>query len=91
MNKTIEKIENYKAEQLEKALAKAQKEYDEANRSFYDTGYDRYYNKMLRVEKEIEELTAYKDRDKAITKSIIAENKCKKDLCSENAPLLSQQ
>lgn len=59
MNKTIQKIENYKEKWLTKALAKARQGYDEANECFSDTGYDRYFKKMERYEKEIDELEAY--------------------------------
>lgn len=60
MNKTIEKIEAYKEKEIEKALTKAQTEYDEARDSYNDTGYDKYFNKMSKCEKIINELKDYK-------------------------------
>ena len=46
MNKTIEKIETYKAKEIAKALEKAKQGYEEAKDFYSDTGYDRYFHKM---------------------------------------------
>jgi hypothetical protein len=54
--KTIERINRI----LDKALEDAKKEYHEAEGSYRDTGWDRYYTKMERLEKEIEELEKYR-------------------------------
>lgn len=59
MNKTVEKIENYKNREIVKAMEKAKKGYDEAEDSYRDSGYDRYFKKMEKYEKEIEELEEY--------------------------------
>lgn len=53
---TIERINRI----LDKALEDARKEYREAEGSYRDTGWDRYYTKMERIEKEIEELEKYR-------------------------------
>ena len=53
---TIERINRI----LDKALENARKEYHEAEGSYRDTGWDRYYTKMERIEKEIEELEKYR-------------------------------
>ena len=63
MNKTIEKIEAYKAKEITKAMKKAQQGYEEAKDFFSDTGYDRYFNKMEKCEKEIQELEDYLHKD----------------------------
>ncbi len=60
----IEKVEAYKARTVENALNKAKEEYQDAKGSYNDTGYDRYYNKMNRLEKTIEELEAYIEKDR---------------------------
>lgn len=63
MNKTIEKIEAYKAKEIKKAMGKAQQGYEEAKDFFSDTGYDRYFHKMEKCEKEIQELEDYLHKD----------------------------
>ena len=80
MNKTIEKIENYKADKLAAALEKAEKKLSEAKGSYRDTGYDRYYNKMQKYENEIEELIAYRDRDDAILDAISEKRRTRQEL-----------
>lgn len=60
----IEKVEAYKAKTIGNALNKAKEEYRDAKEFYNDTGYDRYYNKMIRLEKTIEELEAYIEKDK---------------------------
>lgn len=70
MHKAIEKVEAYKEKTIRTALDKAMVARAEALGSFSDTGYDRYYNKAERMEKEIEELEAYLDRDNAIEEAI---------------------
>ena len=67
MNKTIERIENYKEKTLNTAIEKLQRDRKEARDNLNATGYDRYYNKMERCEKEIDELMAYRERDSAIS------------------------
>lgn len=73
MNKTIEKIENYKERELNKALLKAKQEYDEAEDFYRDTGYDRYYKKMMKYEKEISELEGYLRKDEVNVKDLSTE------------------
>lgn len=55
-------------ELCQKELDKLNNAYDEALMNYQDTGYDRYYNKMGKVEEQIEELTKFIDGD-AIAKS----------------------
>ena len=57
------KIETYKAKEITKAMEKAQQGYKEAKESFFDTGYDRYFHKMEKCEKEIQELEYYLGKD----------------------------
>lgn len=59
MNKTIEKIEAYKAKEIAKAVDKAKQGYDDAKDFYSDTGYDRYFHKMEKCEKELQELEDY--------------------------------
>ena len=70
MNKTIEKIETYKAKEITKALEKAQQGYEEAKDFFSDTGYDRYFHKMNKCEKEIQELEEYLHKDEVKVKDL---------------------
>lgn len=63
-NKAIEKVESYKIRTIGNALRKARTNYEEARVSYNQTGYDRYYNKMNRLEQEIEELEAYLEKDR---------------------------
>lgn len=58
-NKYIEKVEEYKQKTLEKALEKIKSEYGQAKEFYTDTGYDRYYKKMCKCEKQIEEIEEY--------------------------------
>jgi NAD-dependent DNA ligase len=55
MNKAIKKAQSI----LEKRIEKAKEEYMEAEGSYRDTGYDRYFNKMQRLEKEIDEIEGF--------------------------------
>ncbi len=90
MNKTIEKIERYKESTINKQIEKLKNSYEEARSCYNDTGYDRYYNKMMKCESEIEELEAYRNRDNAISEAISEKaqvreelDKIKKDLSSK--------
>ena len=78
----IEKVEAYKAKTVENALNKAKEEYQEAEGSYNDTGYDRYYNKMNRLEKTIKELEAYIEKDRVNERLLIlkSELECEKEL-----------
>ena len=80
MNKTIEKIESYKTQKLESAIEKAEAELDDAKASYRDTGYDRYFNKMERLEDEIEELKAYRDKDSAISDAVKEKQRVRAEL-----------
>ena len=73
MSKTIEKIENYKERELNKALLKAKQGYDEAADFYRDTGYDKYYKKMTKYEKEISELEEYLCKDEVKVKDLSTE------------------
>ncbi len=80
MNKAIEKVETFKKTTIDKAVEKARQAYEEARGSFNDTGYDRYYNKMTKLEAEIEELEEYQQRDGAIRAAIDERAKAKQEL-----------
>ena len=80
MNKTIEKCEAYKRKTVETALEKARAAYEEARGSFNDTGYDRYYNRMEKLEQEINELEEYQQRDGAIRAAIEERAKAKQEI-----------
>ena len=55
MNKAIEKAKSKIIQEMEKN----RKAYDDAAGSYRATGYDRYYNKMEKLEKEYEEMQAF--------------------------------
>lgn len=57
--KTIARINGI----LDKAIESLQNEYHEAEGNYRDTGWDRYYTKMERIEKEIDELKKYRQVD----------------------------
>lgn len=80
MNKTIEKVEFYKKNMIEKAIEKAKSEYAEAEGSYRDTGYDRYYSKIQKKAEEIEELENYLNRDNAIQDAIQEKKKVREEL-----------
>ena len=71
MNKYIEKVEKYKEKVLGTALEKLKAEHEEAEDFYRDTGYDRYFNKMQKCEKQIEEIEKYlgESKKKDITAS----------------------
>ena len=87
MNKTIEKIEAYKVKEIEKAISKAQKGYNDAEEWFNDTGYYRYQKKMDKCENEIHELEDYIHQNETTMKDLSSEQykeyiKMKQDLNS---------
>lgn len=57
--KTIERVNSI----LDKAIDSLKAEYREAEGNYRDTGWGRYYTKMERLEKEIEELEKYRQVD----------------------------
>ena len=71
--------------------------YNEASEWYRDTGYDRYWNKMERLEKEYEELKAFlglktddeKNTIEAENKRLYSENKELKRFISEANSLMS--
>lgn len=73
MNKTIEKIEAYKAKEIEKAIYKAKQGYEEAKDFHQDSGYERYYKKMVKCEKELHELEDYLRKDETVVKDLSTE------------------
>ena len=81
MNKAIEKVEAYKARVIGNAMEKAKQEYQEAHDFYNDTGYDRYFNKMNRLENTIDELQAYLDKD-TVAESLV---EARKELEAEKA------
>ena len=80
MNKAIEKCEAYKQKTIAAALDKAKAEYTEDEGSFNDTGYDRYYNKMSKLEAEIADLKEYLNRDNAIREAIEEKKRTRAEL-----------
>lgn len=70
MNKTIEKIEAYKAKEITKAMEKAKQGYEESKDFYSDTGYDRYFKKMEKCEKELLELEDYLHKDETKVKDL---------------------
>lgn len=70
MNKIIEKIEAYKSKEITKAMKKAKQGYEEAKDFYSDTGYDRYFHKMEKFEKELQELEDYLQKDEAVVEDI---------------------
>lgn len=70
MNKIIEKIEAYKSKEITKAMEKAKQGYEEAKDFYSDTGYDRYFNKMEKCEKELQELEDYLKKDEVVVEDI---------------------
>ena len=73
MNKTIEKIETYKAKEIAKALEKAKQGYEEAKDFYNDTGYDRYFHKMQKCENELREIEDYLHKDEVVVKDVSTE------------------
>lgn len=75
MSKYIEKVERYKCKVLETALGKLKEEYSCADGSYGDTGYDRYFKKMSRCEKEINEIEEYllQGKQKEVQPQVILE------------------
>ena len=57
--KVIEKCNDI----CQKELNKLNEAYDEALMNYQDTGYDRYYNKMGKIENQIEELEKFINGD----------------------------
>lgn len=53
MHKLIEKVEAYKEKVIGKEIEKNELKYKEAADNYNDTGYDRYYNKMQKLDKEL--------------------------------------
>lgn len=77
---------------IEKAMLKITQEmeknrlaYNDAQGSYNDTGFDRYYNKMEHLDKEYEELKAFLGLDKIESSSIIESENIR--LCNENQEL----
>lgn len=62
MHKEIEKA----VLRITQAMEKNRKLYAEAEESYRDTGYDRYWNKMQKLDAEYEELKAFIAPDKPI-------------------------
>lgn len=62
----------------QRKLDKFQEAYNEADASFRDTGYDRYWNKMRRIKAEMDELKIYCN-----TKQVIAEHERSKQRANE--------
>jgi NurA-like 5'-3' nuclease len=72
MNKAIVRVEAYKHKTINQALDKAKADYEDTRAFYEQTGYDRYYKKMNRLELEIEELEAYIEKDQ-INEKLMAE------------------
>ena len=59
MSKYVEKVERYKHKILDAALVKLKEDYSDAEDFYRDTGHGRYFNKMSKCEKEINEIEEY--------------------------------
>lgn len=66
MHKEIEKA----VLRINKAIAKNRAEYNEADASYRDTGYDRYFNKMNKLDAEYQELLEFLGEDKKTEMSV---------------------
>ena len=93
MNKTIEKIEEYKSKEIAKAIEKAKKGYEDAKDFFTDTGYDWYFNKMQKCEAELQELEDYLHKDETAVKDLSTDQyreylKMKEDLKNLKSKLI---
>ena len=64
MNRWLERLDAYYNKRVKERIEKLTKEKDEAERSFNDTGYDRYYKVKERREAEIEDLSRLTDKDR---------------------------
>ena len=64
MNRWLERLDTYYNKRVKERIEKLTKEKDEAERSFNDTGYDRYYKAAERRENEIEDLLRLTDKDR---------------------------
>jgi hypothetical protein len=80
MNKVIEKCEAYKEKTVSAAIEKAKAAYAEADACYRDTGYDRYYNKMNKFGKEIEELEEYAKSGEAVAEARREKEKVRHEL-----------
>lgn len=73
MNKYVERVEKYKEKVLGQALEKLKNERKEAEDFYNDTGYERYYNKIQKCEKQIEEIEKYTEAGKTEVRKITGE------------------
>lgn len=85
MSKYVDKVEAYKHKVLDAELEKLETDYKEAEEFYRDTGHDRYFNKMQKCEKEIEEIKDYLHKDEVVVKDITTDEykeylKMKQDL-----------
>lgn len=64
MNRWLERLDAYYNKRVKERIEKLTKEKDEAERSFNDTGYDRYYKVAERRGEEIEDLLRLTDKDR---------------------------
>lgn len=62
MQKVIEKA----VIKITQEMERNRKAYNEARGSYNDTGYDRYYNKMTKLDAEYEDLKAFYTRKKRV-------------------------
>ena len=62
MHKEIERA----ISRITQAMEKNRSAYAEAKGSYMDTGYDRYYNKMEKLDAEYEELEAFLHKDEKV-------------------------
>ena len=64
MNRWLERLDACYNKRVKERIEKLTKEQEEAERSFNDTGYDRYYKVAERRENEIEDLLRLTDKDR---------------------------
>lgn len=66
MNKTIIRLEERKKKVLSREIERLEKDYYITSLDYRDTGRGWYFNKMQRIENDLAELIAYRDREDQI-------------------------
>lgn len=69
-NKTIKKCHDI----IDRRLSLLREIYHEAKRSYQDTGYDRYYKAMEKIDEEIDELEIFKECGQPVIQHLEQEN-----------------
>lgn len=80
MNKVILKLEARKEKVLSSEIERLEKEYHNTDLDYRDSGKGWYFNKMQRIERELAELIAYRDKEVLIKQAQYDIFKQKKDI-----------